>query len=126
MHLVVIIINPATLFKVYVQVLPEMKKKILIYGPGTERAIVGQPARFTVEVLEGTDHQNPVDSIKFVIQGPSTCLVEWNQNKEGAIDAFYTPNASGPHVLYIFVEDQKFLQQITVQCADSSGLLVTI
>lgn len=78
-----------------VEVGPYKESKIVAYGPGLKGGVVGQPAKFTV------DMNGETGTLGFSVEGPSQAEIECADNGDGSVEVAYHPKAPGEYAVHI-------------------------
>lgn len=90
---------PKSPFKINVALNNPAKCKA--YGPGLEKGLVGEPAKFTIETKEAGE-----GGLGLTIEGPSEAKIDCKDKGDGSCDVTYFPEESGDHTINILFADK--------------------
>lgn len=91
---------PGSPFKVNV-LPPTDPTRCKAYGPGLERAVVGEPADFTIETQGAGE-----GGLSLAIEGPSEAKLNCTDHGDGTCSASYVPVEPGEYTIHIKFADE--------------------
>ena len=71
--------------------------KVKAYGPGLERGMATEPAKFTIDTREVTQP----GGLGVTVEGPTESKIECRDNQDGTCDVTYYPTAPGDYKINI-------------------------
>ncbi|KAL3851735.1 hypothetical protein ACJMK2_015452 [Sinanodonta woodiana] len=76
--------------------------RVKAYGPGLDKGVANEPARFTIDTRETT----MPGGLGVTVEGPVECKIECRDNQDGTCDVTYYPTAPGNYAVNVTYADE--------------------